>query len=44
MKFRNITLFFVIGCLFLLFAFPHALIAGTGKTVKLTVPNLPSGS
>jgi hypothetical protein len=43
MKFRTITLVFVIGSLFLFFASPHVLAAGPGKTVKLTVPNLPGG-
>ena len=43
MKYRNVTLFFVITSLFLLFTYPHAVIAATGTTVKLTVPNLPSG-
>jgi hypothetical protein len=43
MKLRNITLLFVIGSLFLLFACSHALTGGTAKTVRLNVPNLPSG-
>jgi len=43
MKYRNIALFFVIGSFFLLFTCPHTLIAAPGKTVKLTVPNLPRG-
>jgi hypothetical protein len=40
---RHITVLFVIGSLVVLFACPHALLAGPGKTVKLSIPNLPRG-
>jgi hypothetical protein len=43
MKFRNIALFFVIASLFLLLAPHRAATAAVGTTVKLMVPNLPSG-
>jgi len=43
MKHRNVALFFIIASLFILFA-PHKAISETaGTTVKLSVPNLPSG-
>ena len=43
MKYRNVTLFFIIASLFLLFAPKQAVTAAAGTTVKLMVPNLPSG-
>jgi len=43
MKHRNVVLFFVIAILFLLCACHHTVTAGAGTTVKLIVPNLPSG-
>lgn len=43
MKFRNIALFFIIASLFLLFGPKQAVTAAAGTTVKLMVPNLPSG-
>jgi hypothetical protein len=43
MKYRNVVLFFVVASLFILFA-PHKAVSETaGTTVKLSVPNLPSG-
>ena len=42
MKYRNVALFFAFASLFLLFVSPGVATAA-GKTVKLTVPNLPSG-
>jgi len=43
MKYRNVVLFFIVVSLFTLFA-PHKAISETaGTTVKLSVPNLPSG-
>jgi len=43
MKFRNIALFFVIASLFLLLAPDRVATAAVGTTVKLMIPNLPSG-
>jgi len=43
MKFRNVALFFAIASLFLLFACHHTVTVAAERTVKLTVPNLPSG-
>jgi len=43
MKHRNVVLFFVIASLFLLFVPQKAVSATAGTTVKLMVPNLPSG-
>jgi len=43
MKYRNVVLFFVIASLFLLFGPKQAVTAATGTTIKLMVPNLPSG-
>jgi len=43
MKYRNVALFFAIASLFLLFVSPAGVTAAGGKTVKLMVPNLPSG-
>ena len=43
MQHRNVVLFFVIASLFLLFGPKQAVSATAGTTVKLMVPNLPSG-
>jgi len=43
MKYRNVALLFMIASLFLLLAPHRAVTAAAGTTVKLTVPNLPSG-
>jgi len=43
MKYRNVVLFFVIASFFLLFVPQKAVSATAGTTVKLMVPNLPSG-
>ena len=43
MKYRNVALFFVIASLFLLFVPQKAVSEAAGTTVKLRVPNLPSG-
>ena len=43
MKYKNVALFFVIASLFLLFVPQKAVSEAAGTTVKLRVPNLPSG-
>ena len=43
MRWRHLSLVFVIGSLFLVLASPYASTAETGKTIKLSVPNLPRG-
>jgi len=43
MKYRNVALFFIIASLFLLFVSQQADSEVAGTTVKLSVPNLPSG-
>ena len=43
MKYRNVALFFVIASLFLLFVPQKAVSEAADTTVKLRVPNLPSG-
>jgi len=43
MKKRNVVLFFIIASFFLLFGPKQAVTAVPGTTVKLMVPNLPSG-
>jgi len=44
MKHKKVAIFFVIASLFLLFASLQAVAGAAGTTVKLRVPNLPSGS
>jgi len=44
MKYKNVALFFIIASLFLLFASLQAVEGAAGTTVKLRVPNLPSGN
>ena len=43
MKYRNVALLFIIASFFLLFVPQKAVSATAGTTVKLMVPNLPSG-
>ena len=43
MNYRNVALLCIIASLFLLFGPKQAVSATTGTTVKLMVPNLPSG-
>ena len=43
MKYRNVALLCLIASLFLLFGTNQTVSATAGTTVKLMVPNLPSG-
>jgi|GEM_PF-1997330 len=43
MKHKKVAIFFVIASLFLLFIPQNAVSEAAGTTVKLRVPNLPSG-
>lgn len=43
MKYKNIALFFIIVSLFLLFGPKQVITVSADTTVKLMVPNLPSG-